>query len=310
MPPSPSPSILSDDVIVSSSSTGSKDVVLSSISDESASHKTELLPSCLLCPIHSSPTPLSHRASVPQNGAHSHPSPSPLPIDPNNNNDDLARRDHTDHRLTPGDCSDQNLTQVDQSEHRVTRQDHSDHPKPAQGHNSTSPLKLPSSTSLIYDQEAPVIERSAERITRGGCLLGKRKSSERDAHSIDDDGYCTCGSSCDSTPCAKTVAALQQEEEGPRTTLTATTVPPSASEHHQVEIRTTPELPQPVEVRPMVALADSTVSSSTGEQKMPTIELEIGLEEIVKREDEELKKALEESLKQQVSRLALRCWRE
>ena len=45
-------------------------------------------------------------------------------------------------------------------------------------------------------------------------------------------------------------------------------------------------------------VADSTVSSSTGELKMPDIELEI---DIAKREDEELKKAMEESLKQQVN---------
>ena len=46
--------------------------------------------------------------------------------------------------------------------------------------------------------------------------------------------------------------------------------------------------------------ADCHVSSSTTEQK-PAVELSIGLEELAKREDEELKMAMEESLRQQVT---------
>lgn len=242
-----------------------------------------------------------------------------------------------------------------------------------------------------------MIDLSAmENHNEGSCVLGKRKSSERDPHSSTDDGYCTCGSSCDSTPCGSTAMTAiaanciyhskvkrveyqstekpqfssegshivcddrqkdesssstasvsnsrQKEEErvdtekcdlkadssnanvneivdefdqifeSPEAAVAAATciqrderrytptaMPTTVSNNYQAEqVRDStvaPQLPKLVEVE-LAAL--SRVSSSTGEVKMPDIELEVGLEEIAKREDEELKKAMEESLKQQV----------
>ena len=225
-------------------------------------------------------------------------------------------------------------------------------------------------------------------------MLGKRKSSERDSH-LSDDGYCTCGSSCDSTPSSSSsssttaigqvaapmsciyhskvkrkeiqsvehqlvseggcssdtytsasegrrkesgcmgsgaevrkpmaakssnadvnqiladfdricespeaVAALQLEERQPKPSMPTT--PTIAIDYRPAEqlrsLCPTPEVPRLVETKPAVSLVtDSTVSSSTGEEKMPDLELEI---EMAKKEDEELKKAMEESLKQQVN---------
>jgi hypothetical protein len=95
------------------------------------------------------------------------------------------------------------------------------------------------------------------------------------------------------------IAALQQEERRPST---MPTIPAPAIEYHQAgQLRSacaTPPLPRLVVAKPVPMVTDSTVSSSTGEVKIPDIELEI---DIAKKEDEELKKAMEESLKQQVN---------
>ena len=348
-----------NDVIPSSSS----DVISSSNSAQSASpHRTDnQLQDCPVSPIFP-PSPPSLSPDTQQNhekSTHSPPlSPSFLSA--------TFQADHSVHQLT-------------QVEHKLTQEDHTDH-KPAQRHNNSLPSEQPAPNALVYEQEAPVFDHSAtENHNEGSCVLGKRKSSERDPHSSDD-GYCTCGSSCDSTPSGSTatmaaatnciyhnkvkrveyqstepclssegshsatnvtndrqkeesssvntekckqtadssnanvnkildefgqifgspeaIAALQQDE-APHTPTAIPTCTDFSSNYQAEQLRasTTPQLPKLVEVE---LVADSRVSSSTGEVKMPDIELEVGLEEIAKREDEELKKAMEESLKQQV----------
>ena len=319
-----------------------------------------------------SPRTLSHNTEQdPESIADSPPLPSSFLAAAHHTSEyDLTQTDHVEHHLAQADHSDHQLTQV---EHQLTQEDHSDR-KPTQEHNNTLSSERPASNSLVYEQEAPVNE--TEKHNEGSCVLGKRKSSERDSHSSDD-GYCTCGSSCDSTPSSSTamvaaaiatnciyhnkvkrteyqvtehqpsnegssdnnnvpdgrqeetghmgtevckpaadgsnadvnkilddfdqifespeaIAALKQEERP------STPTPSPAIEYHQAEqLRScaTPQLPRLVEAKPVPLVADSTVSSSTGEVKMPDIELEI---DIAKREDEDLKKAMEESLKQQV----------
>ena len=406
----------------SNSSTKTSDVVPSCSSDvipprvppsspvQSASpHRTgqEQLHDCPVSPIFPpSPQPPSHNSSEQDLGsiADSLPlSPSFLaaPAQHTSERGDSAQTDRIEHHLARPDHSDHQFTQVDI---QLTQEDHSDQ-KPTQEHTNTSSSDCPPvQNSLIYEQEAPVISRFAtavEKHNKGTCVLGKRKSSERDSHSSDD-GYCTCGSSCDSTPSNSTtttnanhtltaatcmncichvartkrkehqnqpteepqlsssevtcgsdtnvsdgrhkntgecmgtvtevckpvadssnanvieilddfdrifespeaIAALQQEER-PSTPIPPTPTAIASNDYHhqgeQLRSRTgaMPQLPELVEAKPVPPLvADSTVSSSTGELKMPDIELEI---DIAKREDEELKKAMEESLKQQVN---------
>ena len=346
----------SSDIIPASSKinditpSSSNDVIPSSISAESAPHRTDQLHECPVSPIYPSPPLLSRDTewNAESNSTY------------HRNECDFAQRDHSE---VQGNHSDRQLTQVDHSERQLTQGDHNEH-KPMQG--SSAPPSSP-----VYEQEAPVIVHSGEKHNDGGCVLGKRTSSERDSHSSDD-GYCTCGSSCDSTPSGSTIAAAscichnkakrieyrstepqlssegggitnvsddRQKEKGYANTekciqigensnanvnkildecdrifespeavaalkweerLSTLAATPPAVSNYQAELRpSTPQLPQLVEAGP-VLLADSRVSNSTNEQKLPDIELEIGLEEIAKREDEELKKAMEESLKQQV----------
>ena len=320
-----------------------------------------------------SPHPLSHDAEQdPGSITDSHHlPPSFLAAAHHTSEYDLTQTDHVEHHFAQADHSDHQLTKV---EHQLTQEDHSDQ-KPTQEHDNTLFSERPASNSLVYEQEAPVNECSAvEKDNEGSCVLGKRKSSERDSHSSDD-GYCTCGSSCDSTPSGSTamvapamncichnkvkrteyratehqpssedssdntnvsdgrqeelghmgtevckpaadgsnedvneilddfdrifespeaIAALQQKERP------STPTPTPAIDYHQAEqLRScaTPQQPRLVEAKSVPLVADSTVSGSTGEVKVPDIELEI---DIAKREDEDLKKAMEESLKQQV----------
>ena len=373
----PSSGSKTNDIIPSNSN----DVVpLSSAVQSMTPHRTGQLEDCPVSPIFPpSPHPLLHGAEKDPENISNSPPPSFLAAAHHAGECDLT--DHSDLKLT-------------QVEHQLTQEDHSDR-KPTQEHNNTSSSEQrPASNSPVYEQEAPVIEHSVtatEKHNEGSCVLGKRKSSERDPHSSDD-GYCTCGSSCNSTPSSSAAQALAgaavatttncicrnktkrmeyqpieprlssegtcngdtivsggrekevehvgttmdvcrpttdgsntyvneilddfdrifespeaiaavQREERPSTATPPPTPAVASGDYRQAEplpssACVTPQLPRLVEAKPVPLVADSMVSSSTGDVKMPDIELEVG---VAKREDEELKKAMEESLKQQVS---------
>ena len=88
------------------------------------------------------------------------------------------------------------------------------------------------------------------------------------------------------------LAALKEEEQQSTVDLS---LPPSG--HRAVPKPSVPH--SDIDSSQSVTHTDCQVPSPATEQK-PAIELSVGLEEIAQREDEELKKAMEESLKQQV----------
>ena len=240
----PSSSSKTSNVIPSSSN----DIIpLSPIS--TLSHRTDLLQDCPVSPIFPpSPQPLLHDAEKDSERiTNSPPLLSPSFIAAAHITDHivghyLAQADHNDHQLT-------------QVEHQLTQEDRNDRNSTQEGNNTSSSER----PAPIFEQEAPVIEHSTaamEKHNEGGCVLGKRKSSERDSHSSDD-GYCTCGSSCDSTPSSSSST----------TAIGQTAAPTSCIYHSKVKRKEDLQSVEHQLVSEGVCSSDTYTSTSEGRQK-------------------------------------------